>query len=286
YSLDNLGNKELIKEQTFYVDGTLPITQLIIGDPQYQAFGRTVISPLTPLRLTATDPITANVASGVKYTEYRIDGGTYTVYSTTFTLTEGIHLVEYRSIDNVENTEVLKANTFTVTYLSEYAVFGKDGVTINGQGKVYGDVRSNSQIMLNGQALIDGNAEGQTVILTGQSQVKKKITQNVPAINPYVVDLVTIQVQVSQNNDNSNIPLTTKGKKAIINGVLTLSGQDSITITTGTYYLAGISVSGQTKLYFNGIVRIFCTGNINVSGQSEIHYSGNPYNLIIYCNTT
>jgi len=281
YSLDNLGNKELIKEQTFYVDGTLPITQLIIGDPQYQAFGRTVISPLTPLRLTATDPITANVASGVKYTEYRIDGGTYTVYSTTFTLTEGIHLVEYRSIDNVENTEVLKANTFTVTYLSEYAVFGKDGVTINGQGKVYGDVRSNSQIMLNGQALIDGNAEGQTVILTGQSQVKKKITQNVPAINPYVVDLVTIQVQVSQNNDNSNIPLTTKGKKAIINGVLTLSGQDSITITTGTYYLAGISVSGQTKLYFNGIVRIFCTGNINVSGQSEIHYSGNPYNCII-----
>jgi len=80
--------------------------------------------------------------------------------------------------------------------------------------------------------------------------------------------------------------LTNKCKHSIINGKLKLSGQDIFYITTGTYYLTGIEISGQTKLYITGTVRIFSTGKIQVSGQSELHYTGNPYNLVIYCNTT
>ncbi|OGS45247.1 MAG: hypothetical protein A2539_10255 [Elusimicrobia bacterium RIFOXYD2_FULL_34_15] len=283
YAEDNVGILETIKEQTYYVDTTPPVTTISTTE--------TYITPDTPISFIATDPSTSSgqvpvVASGINKTEYSIDNGNFNIYITSFTLSVGTHTVTYRSIDNVSNTETLKSTVFTVTQLTEYAAFGIEGIIINGQSKIYGDVRSNKQIKLSGQALIDGNAEGQKITLTGQSKIIGTITQNAQPINPYTIDLDTMQVKISQNNDNDKIPLTGKGKKALINGILTLSGQDTITISTGTYYLSGIDLSGQAKLNLTGEIQIFSIGKIQIAGQSEVHSTGNPYKLIIYCNTT
>jgi len=287
YIADNVNNTESVKQITLYVDNTAPVTEITVGEPKFTAFGETYISPRTPITLTANDPVNNNVASGVGEIQYSIDGSEFAKYISSFTLSEGVHTVGYRSIDNVQNLEETKSVKVTVAYISEYASFGANEVKVNGQGKIYGDTRSNGNVKLSGQAFIDGDVSASSITLTGQSKITGTLTQNVPAISTSAIDLVALQTQVSQNNDNSNIPKTQKGKTALVNGVLTLSGQDSLTITTGTYYLAGINLSGQTKLYLNGVVRIFCTGKIQVSGQSEVRYSGvNPYNLIIYCNTT
>jgi len=287
YSTDNVNNTESVKQITLYVDNTAPITDIIIGTPKYTAFGETYISPRTPILITATDPVSNNVSSGVDEIQYSIDGSDFVKYVSSFTLTEGSHTIDYRSIDNVQNMETTKLLKLNVVYISEYAVFGVDEIKINGQGKVYGNARSNGNVKLSGQAFINGDVFASSITLTGQSIITGTIIQNATAISTSAIDLASLQTQVSQNNDNSNIPKTQKGKTALVNGILTLSGQDVLIITTGTYYLAGINLSGQTKLYLNGVVRIFCTGKIQVSGQSEVRYSGaNPYNLIIYCNTT
>ncbi|HAM39071.1 MAG TPA: hypothetical protein DCP53_06745 [Elusimicrobia bacterium] len=277
YAEDNVGNLETIKEQTYYVDTTPPVTSINTTE--------IYITPDTPLSFTAIDPISNSVASGISKTEYSIDNGSYSIYTTSFTLAVGTHTITYRSIDNVLNIEILKSAVFTVTEITKYAALGIEGITINGQSKIYGDVRSNSQIKLTGQSLVDGNAEAQKITIVGQSKITGTKTQNAEPVNPYTIDLDQKQAEISQNNDNSKIPLTSKGKQALINGVLTLSGQDSLTISTGTYFLSGISLSGQAKLNLNGEIQMLCIGKIQISGQCEVHYTGDPYKLKIYCNT-
>ena len=68
--------------------------------------------------------------------------------------------------------------------------------------------------------------------------------------------------------------------------MLTLVSQDTLTISTGTYYFTGINLASQAKLYFNGKIRIFTSGKITMPDGSEVHSKGSPYNLIIYCSTS
>ncbi|GAF91349.1 unnamed protein product, partial [marine sediment metagenome] len=109
------------------VDTTPPVTELEIGEPQFEAFGRIVISPCTPITLTAIDPGSGDAGSGISRTEYRVYKGTipceYTVYSGSFTISTGIQALEYRSIDNVGNIEDEKSITLTVTHISNYTAF-------------------------------------------------------------------------------------------------------------------------------------------------------------------
>ncbi|MFH2084841.1 MAG: fibronectin type III domain-containing protein [Candidatus Omnitrophota bacterium] len=114
YSKDVIGNTELTQSATYYLDNTGPETAVSIGTLHYISEGKTYISEETEITLSAIDPVIGEVASGGQYTEYRIDGGIWQNYSELFTLIEGIRLVEYRSIDNVNNTEQIKSITLYV----------------------------------------------------------------------------------------------------------------------------------------------------------------------------
>lgn len=62
-------------------------------------------------RGTITTTLTADDGSGigVEYTEYRVDGGNWTNYTSPFDISgEGIHLVDYHSVDKGGNTEMVK----------------------------------------------------------------------------------------------------------------------------------------------------------------------------------
>lgn len=84
---NNLGCKEV------YIKPVDLLTTLLVGQPKYVS-DHTFITSSTPLTLQSVD-----LAGGeVEYTEYRVDGGDWTLYVGSLNLPdEGFHLLEYRS---------------------------------------------------------------------------------------------------------------------------------------------------------------------------------------------
>ncbi|MCG2825749.1 MAG: PKD domain-containing protein [Thermoplasmatales archaeon] len=105
-SVDNAGNIEANNTVQVQVDMTAPSTSCeltgILGDNNWFTTNVTVT-------LTATDS-----TSGVNYTKYRVDyGGDWMMYDSGFELsTEGVHAIEYYSVDNANNVE--KVSNITV----------------------------------------------------------------------------------------------------------------------------------------------------------------------------
>ena len=91
-STDLLGGQEPTHEAAVFVDGLPPETTLTVSN----GTGGKLLS------LSAVD-----LASGVDWTEYRIDGGAWTRYNGTPVLlsSPGNHTVEFRSADRLGNTE-------------------------------------------------------------------------------------------------------------------------------------------------------------------------------------
>ncbi len=102
---DNAGNAESAKTLNVTADNTAPETRMDITGAKFTAAdGRTYTGVDALFTLVAADG-----ASGVKATEYRIDGGAWVAYQTPFSLQgDGAHAIEYRSTDNVDNAEALK----------------------------------------------------------------------------------------------------------------------------------------------------------------------------------
>ncbi|MBI3553690.1 MAG: hypothetical protein HY077_14430 [Elusimicrobia bacterium] len=110
---DNLGNKASASA-TFLVDSIAPMTTLVIGSPQFVS-GTVFITTATPLRFTTSQP---------SHTSYAIDGGSFTVFSGTFTLSgAGLHLIRYFSVDLAGNTEAVRSSTVAVDALPPRTAF-------------------------------------------------------------------------------------------------------------------------------------------------------------------
>jgi len=115
YSIDKAGNREDINSKELRVDETHPISELTTGDPNYElpgdSLGQILITSNTPLILTAEDPLSNGVASGVKEMEYEIEMAEIFAIvegdSTVFTITgeDGSYKVDYSARDNVLNEE-------------------------------------------------------------------------------------------------------------------------------------------------------------------------------------
>jgi hypothetical protein len=84
------------------IDNTAPVTTLRASDPKY--IGDVLyVTATTAFTLAATDNL-----SGVASTEYRIDGGTWTVYApfNLIGLADGEHTIGFRSVDNGSNVRL------------------------------------------------------------------------------------------------------------------------------------------------------------------------------------
>ncbi|UCD93130.1 MAG: Ig-like domain repeat protein [Methanobacteriota archaeon] len=98
YSLDNAGNVEGKKSIQLKIDSEYPVTQKTI-------YGTTVLNGWytsdVSICLRGIDS-----TSGVQLMQYRIDGGTWQPYSCQISIGgDGIHTLEYYSVDNAGNTE-------------------------------------------------------------------------------------------------------------------------------------------------------------------------------------
>jgi hypothetical protein len=87
-------------------DVTPPVTTIDIGTPKHEKNGLLYVSESTIFTLFSTDD-----DSGVFETTYRIDNGSWTTYNVGFSLrgcSEGLHKVEYYSVDSSGNEEDVK----------------------------------------------------------------------------------------------------------------------------------------------------------------------------------
>lgn len=119
YSSDNVGNSEKIRNKNFTVDLTPPLTEHSITGLVYQ---ETILSPTSSFKITSIDNL-----SGVKNIFYAFDGSNNFNYSTLVKLSnlkDGNHILKYWSTDNVENSELESAKTFSF-YLDKIAPVSK-----------------------------------------------------------------------------------------------------------------------------------------------------------------
>lgn len=123
-SVDNVGNIEQTKTKTYYVDETPPVSVLQLDEPSCSAHNEPgeklhpypVVTSKTPINVIPTDPIVEEVASGVKLSRWQIKDFGWQDYSIPFNTTgpDGEYLISYYSVDNVENTELIKSTTITL----------------------------------------------------------------------------------------------------------------------------------------------------------------------------
>ncbi|TPW18358.1 MAG: hypothetical protein FD129_4, partial [bacterium] len=116
-AVDRVGNTEATQSLALRSDNSVPQTTLAVQG------GRQVAGPTaesfyassdTRLSLAATDPMAADVASGVDFTQWQDSGGAFQTYSAPITPAEGSHLLAYQSQDHVSNLEALKSTTVIV----------------------------------------------------------------------------------------------------------------------------------------------------------------------------
>jgi len=103
YSTDRLGNSGSYTHDTLQVGGGEPITTLYVKPQQPDGNNGWYVSNVTVV-LVANDD-----GSGVDYTMYRIDNGSWERYKKPFVIDkDGIHIIEYYSVDKVGNMEEVK----------------------------------------------------------------------------------------------------------------------------------------------------------------------------------
>ncbi|GEM_PF-1619076 len=190
-TLDNAGNSTSSGTKAIKIDGTDPTAPSISVDPAVWTSGSALITVVP-----GTDS-----GSGVKKTEYRIDGGAWTVYTDKVTFEEdGEHTVEARTLDNADNST--SSGEYTVRIDNANPTI--PSITINPVGWTTGSALvtitpgtdSGSGVSGTKYRLGDGDwisyTEQFAVSTEGALDVKAKTTDNVG--NEALSETVTIEI--------------------------------------------------------------------------------------------
>lgn len=115
YSVDNLGNMEIISNQTYYIDDTPPIIIKTLSTPTYGTNNYWITST-TSCNFTADDTINGVGIDKIKYRVWYNNIWTaWMTYIQNFTLSgQGLHYLEYYSVDNLGNVEEIYNQTHYV----------------------------------------------------------------------------------------------------------------------------------------------------------------------------
>jgi len=128
FSSDKSSNSEYPKTAWVYADGTPPFAEIIIGTTTVTDGGMSYIAEGGSITITAFDPQSNGVASGIKAISYLVDmtlescgelgeivstapAGSCRnyLYTTPFALPVGTHTVYYTAMDNVGNMAAVKS---------------------------------------------------------------------------------------------------------------------------------------------------------------------------------
>jgi len=253
YSVDTAGNKEVVNTAEVKIDKTAPVT---ISDVQDNWSREDVI-----VHLSASDSL-----SGVDNTFYSIDGSEY-IQGTTFTIKdEGIHKINYYSVDAAGNKEVV--NTAEVKIDKTVPVLSTDlnkeyklGTTLQlayTAMDVISGITSEKMVVFTPNDTIGKTMDNNTNILIDQpgvytitvtvvdaagntATIKRQLAVYIPAtieVTPIVIKgnsgIFTVRVSVPTEFSTRNFDLNTA----------TLNGVSALTSNNGYYNQAKL---GQFK---------------------------------------
>ncbi|MEM2930166.1 MAG: DNRLRE domain-containing protein [Thermoproteota archaeon] len=153
-------------------DNSPPVSTVVIGVPKHQSDNVLYVAGSTVFALSATDDV-----SGVSRTKYRVDDGSWNLYTEEFTLSDypdGLHTIEYYSIDNAGNNE---ANKVLVVYLDKTppAISGahpvgsiaQESASVNLTVKIEDEGSGVKEVRLT----VDGSSQG-LMTLSGEAYTK------------------------------------------------------------------------------------------------------------------
>lgn len=192
--------------------------------------------------LSAED-LPAGCGTEVKKTEYRIDGGIWNTYTGPFTLNEeGIHSVDYRSIDLEDNVEATKTETFKID--KTLPVIMGDATTAS---NAFGWYKNDVIVHFTASDAVSGidtltpdqtlSAEGANQSVTGTAVDKAGLSDsytvtgiNIDKTKPEI-SLAVPEARIYNNIESFNISWTTTDN---LSGVAEESGQlDGDAVTNG-----------------------------------------------------
>lgn len=251
-SFDAVGNAEASRNVSFRVDATPPVSALSVAGGT-TLFGQDLAAAGSAVSLSAADPVSGGVASGVGKIVYSVDGGADQAYTAPFSLGEGRHAVSFGSVDRAGNSEERRAVSVSPGAFLTVAVTGLDSVVLSGGAGVTGDVA------------------GRDVTLNGKASVSGTIARGPVAAPAY--DLAAARAWAQAHNDNAVIPAV-----FLRGGALALTG-GTLELPAGNYYLTGLSLSGQSHLTVAGRVNVFLDGPLSVAGGAELNAEGDADDL-------
>ncbi|MDP3542004.1 MAG: hypothetical protein Q8T11_05985 [Elusimicrobiota bacterium] len=252
FSVDAVGNAEASRSVSFRVDATPPVSALSVAGGT-TLFGQDLAAAGSAVSLSAADPVSGGLASGVEKIVFSVDGGAEQVYTAPFSLGEGRHEISFGAVDRAGNAEDRRAVTVSPGAFLTVAVTGLESVVLSGGAGVTGDV-AGLEVTLNGKAAVSGS-----------------IARGPVAAPAY--DLAAARAWAQAHNDNAAIPsgLLSGGALALTDG--------SLELPAGNYYLSGLSLSGQSRLTTAGRVNIFLDGPLSVAGGAELNAAGDADDL-------
>jgi sugar lactone lactonase YvrE/cytoskeletal protein CcmA (bactofilin family) len=263
-------------------DTTPPVSMAYLDGLQYKVFGLMVISTATHVVLTSSDTAGTG-ASGLKTITYEVtdlnaSSTTATmVYSSSFTLAQGAFLIRFRGMDNAGNIETSKELRVAVTPWLESALIAASTVTGTGNISITGAVTANSLVALTGSSKIYGNVTAGAITTSGTASITgARLSGSANPLPLYLPDLIQTS---SVTNNNAVI------KSYLTNGALTLSGNTSLTLSSGTYFLKGITLGGSSKVLLSSHTELVVDGNVAITGNASMNKGGAAANLSVFVST-
>lgn len=271
-AVDNVGNVGGWSEESFRVDLTAPITTVQTASPVMRLFDLDVVTPETAISLSAEDPASGGVASGVRETLYRVDGGPERAYAGPFRLAAGSRSVAYRSVDNAGNSEEERTIGFQVGNLLSDSVTAVDAVALSGGAVVTGRVRAGGAFSAGGnKTSVQGDVVAASIGLSGKASVSGAKTEAAGTVA--APSAAAFAAAAAAANDNGAVPWLSDGR-------LVLSGE-ARTLPAGSYYVSELKLDSWASLSIAGPVALFVAGNVAVSGGSTINPGGSADDLWI-----
>jgi hypothetical protein len=270
-----------------FEDETPPITTFITSGLEFEVMNTAYISSSTALSFNAYDPVIGQGASGVNYTQYAIDGGAWQRYTSSFTITtDGPHTIQYNSVDNAGNSETIHTINIVVTSILDYVLAAAQNITLCGKSDIAGNIRSNSAILIQDRATVEGTVIGNSVQVLGKATVQGGIIQNAAPINMTPFDVGVLASSATFHNNNALIPVTWQGQRPIDSkGRLFIHDKDTLILSTGTYYFTGMDFTGKSSIQSNGPVTIVCAGDIHMLGNTNVNTQGSASHFAILVTT-
>ncbi|MBI4801524.1 MAG: PQQ-binding-like beta-propeller repeat protein [Elusimicrobia bacterium] len=289
YSLDRVQNAEQLKTANLAVDNTPPVTAISLGEPRFEVFGLPVLTPDTPVTLSAFDPVSGDVASGLNSIYYELEDAHTGVrapvaaYLESFKLAQGAFIIRYWSKDNTGNVEISKEIRVSVTTWREDGLIAVSGLNMSGTSDIVGTVKSNAVVSVSGNARILGDVTASTITVSGKAQITGQKVSGAAPVHPEPVYMAAITESAKREAEKANSAIP---KDYLIDGKLVVTSKAGLTLSTGTYYFKGLEFAGGSSITVAGKVDILVEGGIKISGGSSVNAGGAASNLNIFVSTT